>query len=188
MNATPGNYVGRIQEHGTETSKNGLPLIWFRIGLVAKLGDDGEPVPVDITEPALCRVYLAGGDEEKTQTAIRMARQALRLCGFDPDAREVSDLDDVPTLLAGNEVPVRVSEREYNGRFYTNYDIALPRSGVGKDRAKSLTSALRAAKANDEAPVSAPSKAAPAAGGNRSVKATDPVKPPLDPNYDDIPF
>jgi len=161
--ALPGQYVGRIVEHGTDTNKNGLPLIAIQVALVARM--DGDKREAFDGETIYCNIYLAGKTEEKTETAVRMARQTLRLCGFDPDARGIEDLDDAPTLLAGNEIPVRVSENEWNGKFFTNYDIALPR-GIAKSEAKSLTESLRAAKGKDESPVvvrKSPAPAAPAA-------------------------
>lgn len=167
MSIEPGNYVGKIVEHGTDTSQSGLPFVWFDVKV------QGQTVK--------SRVYLEGKTPEKTETAIRMARQILRLCGFDPDQRQLSDLDDVPTLLAGNEVPIRVTEREYQGKFYPNYDIALP-SGVSKKQAESLTDRLRAAKHKDEEPMTASAAPAattkPAAAGSR-FNADAP---------DDIPF
>lgn len=171
-----GNYTGTIDEHGTDTSSSGLPFIWFDVEIVDESG---------FGVVGRCKAFLGGRDEDKTKTAIRMARATLRLCGFDPDTQDVTALDENPHLLKGNKIPVRVSQKEYQGKFYDNYDIALPR-GVDKKQASALTSALRAAKSKDETPMSAPAKApAPPAGGNRVVKATDPLGGTFD---DGIPF
>lgn len=167
--AMPGNYIGKIVGHGTDT-RNGLALVNLEVHLIAQMDDAGTPRAFN-GEVVYCRIYLEGKTEEKSATALRMARQTLRLCGFDPDARPLSDIDDAPRLLFGNEVPVRVSENESNGKFYTNYDIAAPR-GVPKDTAKTLTDRLRAAKAKDEPPMKAP-PATPAATGNQRFTAED---------------
>lgn len=140
MKIEPGDYVGKITGIGTDTTQSGLAYVFVTVRL-----------PVQ-DEPVLCRIFLEGKSEEKTETAVRMARQTLRLCGFDVDARPISDLDDAPECVIGNDVPVRVTENESNGKWYTNYDIALPR-GVSKEAAKSLTDRLRAAKSKGEAPL-----------------------------------
>lgn len=189
MSIPVGDYVGRIVEHGT-TERNGKPWIWFQIDLVLKRDEKGNPEPFHTEELITCRQCLEGGDEEKTQTCLRMARATLKLCGFDPDARELSDLDANPRWLAGNEVPVRVSERESNGRFYTNYDIAVPRATVGGTRAKSLTQGLRSVKSKDEAPMSvkttpAPFESKPVASPSEQKKA---AQAEAFPGEFDIPF
>ena len=160
----PGNYTGKIVGHGTD-ERNGLAFVWFYV----KIGT--EP---DVT----CRVYLEGRDEEKSSTALRMARQTLRICGFDPDLRPLGDLDEVPDLLAGNEVPVRVSEKENNGKFYTNYDIALPR-GMAKSKDEAPVPASKPVDWTKNAPPSEAAKPKPAAA----------PKPGFGPgDFDDIPF
>jgi len=182
-----GDYVGRIVEHGT-TERNGKPWIWFQIDLVLKRDDKGDPEPFHSEELITCRQCLEGGDEEKTQTCLRMARATLKLCGFDPDARELSDLDANPRWLAGNEVPVRVSERESNGRFYTNYDIAVPRATVGGTRAKSLTQGLRAVKSKGE-PDMKPMPNKPAfSGPPASLEEQKKAVAQGGVGFDDIPF
>jgi len=183
----PGNYIGEILSHGTDTTGTGIPLVFVEVRLVAML--DGErriPItPADV----MCRGMLAGGTPEKSETAIRMTRAMLKLCGFDIDARDLNDLDAAPTYLKGVEVPVRVSEREYNGKFYPNYDIAPPR-GVSKDRAKSLTEMLRAAKSKDEPPVTAAAKpSTPDVGVPEDPAARAALREKLKgPSFDDIPF
>lgn len=170
MNA--GDYRGTIVGHGTDTSQSGLPFVWFDVDLTdAETGK---------RETCRCKCYLEGSTAEKTETAIRMARQTLRLAGFDPDQRGIGDLDSEPTLLHGNEVPVSVSFREFNGKLYPNYDLREPR-GVSKDRAAALTDRLRAAKAKDEKPVAA---AAPSSKPKPTPAPAAAGQPP----FDDIPF
>lgn len=176
-----GNYRGTIVGHGTDTNSNGLPLVFFHVSI--RNPNTGED------EQVTCRSFLAGRgetDEEtdrKTKTALRMTRQALKLCGFDPDVRELRDLDEIDGLLAGVVVPVSV--RQKNG--YTNYDLILPR-GVTPSAASELTSALRSAKSKDEPPVSERPAAPTASAVPEAGAARAQLKEKLDAQFDDIPF
>ena len=176
MTTPTGNYIGRIIEHGSDVSNKGLPLLWFSVDLIFRLDDEGHPQVFHQEDAVTCRLYLEGGTEEKTETALRMARATLKLCGFDPDVRALSDLDSDPRLLARNEIPIRVSEREYNGRFFTNFDIAVPRGGIGKERGKTLTDRLRAMKSKDE----------PAMAEPKRSQATSPADAPQQFTEDDL--
>ena len=168
--ADDGNYSGAINGHGTDMSGTNKPLVWFDVAI---------PLPDGGAETVRCRSYLAGGDEQKTDTAIRMARATLKLCGFDPDVRGLCELDETPDLLVGNVVPVRISHREYQGRLVQNADIALPR-GVPKKVGDDLTARLRAAKSKDE-PTTSPKAAAGTESRSPSHGALPGATPPRTP-------
>lgn len=186
----PGVYEGRILEHGTEVSQSGLPFVWLK---VEALDHMGQP------EEGTCRIFLKGGTEEKTDTAVRMARQALRACGFDPDFADVGDLDLDQNLLKNNRIAVKIKETpNAKGGFYENWDIVIPREKVSSNDAKGLTSALRAAKSKDEAPMDPPPQppgttpvpAGALPGGARTINAADIGRAPINqgPPDDSIPF
>lgn len=189
-----GIYDGRIVNHGTDVSAKGLPFVFIDVEI-----DD--PEAPNFPVQGRCKMYLGGGDEQKTATAIRMARAGLKLCGFDPDTENLDVLDSDPLHLAGNVVPVKCSQKEFNGKVYDNYDIAIARSTMPPERSAELTNALRAAKSKDEAPVAPrrasssdpnPPKLPPSRGGGGSQYVTKDVAAKAPPtnqnNWDDIPF
>lgn len=163
-----GDQMGTIIEHGTDTSRSGLPLVWVSVRL-------------DSGEEGTANIFLASDKgEQQDTTAKRMARAALKLCGFDPDTQEVEDLGFAEKMLAGNRVPVSVSKSK-DGQ-YTNFNIQ-PARGIKPEQAKSLTAALRAVKSKDEPEVAKPSAPAPAKPNlGAPIAGVDEVK------FDDIPF
>lgn len=179
-----GDQTGEILAHGLDRM-NGLPFAWFRLIL-------GQ-------EEATAKVYLASDKgEAKDATAKRMARQTLRLCGFDIDGRDLDDLDVEPACLLGNHVPVCVSKSP-DGRW-TNVDIREPR-GVRPEQAKSLTASLRSLKSKDEKPMAAtpvttPSEPyVPSSGGSsmtlsesEAARAKLALENEKDRTFDDVPF
>lgn len=84
-----------------------------------------------------------------TPKAMGIARAQLKKCGFDIDARLLTDLEDNRALLAGNIVPVEVEE--YKGKLQVRI---LAREPIKRDRFDALTESLRAAKQLGEEPVS----------------------------------
>lgn len=84
-----------------------------------------------------------------TPKAMGIARAQLKKCGFDIDARLLTDLEDDQTLLAGNIVPVEVEE--YKGKLQVRI---LAREPIKRERFSALTESLRAAKQSGEEPVS----------------------------------
>lgn len=168
MSLSPGNYRGTIVSHGLDTY-NGTPLMFFNVTI--RNPNTGYDEDVRIRFNLASTAQDPAEKAKKTATALRMARQILKVCGFDPDVRPLSDLEDVEDLLRGVEVPVSVRQ---NGQ-YTNYDIILPR-GVTKGAAADLTSQLRAAKANEEPPVAT----RPQRSASGATQGSVPV--------DDIPF
>lgn len=180
---TPGDYEGVIVEHGTEIAFGTYPAVWFDVKI-----DTGE-----IVETVHCRFLMAGKTEEKTATAIRMARAGLKLCGFDPDKNDIEMLDLQPMMLRGTKVPVRAVENERSGKFYMNFDIALPRA-LDSGQTRKLTDLLRKAKSKDEPETTAPVKVALAPKPEEFPKETidkaraEGVKPMTQAEFDDIPF
>ncbi len=172
MSLKLGDFKGEILGHGTDTSQTGLPFVWVRVKI------RGQP---EADEEQYARLMLASDNgEEKTRTCIRMTRAALKLCGFDIDTRDLSELDNEPGVLVGNEVPISVSQ---SGK-YTNVNIQNPR-GVTKEQARSITEQLRAARGKDEKPLPPPQPAGTSPGPDLSqyrVKPQDLVAP------DDVPF
>lgn len=93
--------------------------------------------------------------------SMGIARQSLKLCGFDCDKESLVVLAENAERLAGNEVDLMVEE--YNGKIRAQ--VAL-NSAPSKKRLDELTSMLRAVKKADRAepdtvPAGAPDEAPP---------------------------
>lgn len=92
-----------------------------------------------------------------TEKAAGVARAQLRVCGFDVDKLDTWELQENPSLLAGNLIPVEIEE--YNNKIQAR----IPTSDApGKKAVASMTAALRKAKRDGEPPVSAQKSAASA--------------------------
>lgn len=91
--------------------------------------------------------YL-GGTSEK---AIAIMRKSLKAMGFDVDKRDLSELQENPSLLDGNEVIAVVEENVWNGRTTNQiaWINAIPKKAPPAALSR-LTAALRNAK-NDNA-------------------------------------
>lgn len=185
-----GTYEGKIVNHGTDITGSGLPFIWFDV-------DVDDPEAPGYPVQGRFKLFLGGKSDEKTATAIRMARAGLKLCGFDPDTQGIDVLDTDPTLLMGNVVPIKCSQNEYQGKVYDNFDLVIHKGGLPPDRAASLTNALRSAKTKDEAPAAPPRRGSdpnppklpPSSGGGGSGYASRPASPSKPAQtFDDIPF
>lgn len=85
-----------------------------------------------------------------TEKSKGMARAALKKCGFDPDEQDVWDLDDRPTLLAGNKVQVDVFDDDYNGKTRRKAEIVIERQRPDVNKMKKATMLLREAKSADD--------------------------------------
>lgn len=182
-----GDQEGEIIAHGTDTNpRSGIPYVWVTIRL-------------DSGDEETARISLASDkDPDSDATTKRMARQALRLCGFDVDVADLDMLDHDQHLLVGNRVPVNVSKSK-DGK-YTNVNIQR-RRGMEKDEKKKLTDLLRAHKSKDEErfpppqpPGTTPVPQGAFPGGARTIDAKDiPTsgkRDPLEgmPAPDDVPF
>ncbi|MFY9341200.1 MAG: hypothetical protein WAT39_01840 [Planctomycetota bacterium] len=117
--ASPGPHKGIILSHRTRTLGDKLA-----VSLTCEVG----------TEKVEAIVFV-------TEKAMGMARRALKLCGFNVDEHDMSEIDDVPDLLAGNEIPL-VAEF-YNGKLQWKVDID---SRADKATLADVTQKLRAAK------------------------------------------
>lgn len=143
----PGNHVGTIRRHTLEEiGTKGTPGLVVEVEL-----DDGNTVrPV---------IWM-------TEASMRMARQQLRLCGFDPDTEDLSSIagplsDNLPAEAAyslyGRRVPVRVF---FDDRNKLKAEIASPKKDRADESAVArLQDALRGAAS---AARSAPKEPAPA--------------------------
>lgn len=79
-----------------------------------------------------------------TEKAMRMARIALRACGFDVDKEDLNYLALQPTRLAGRKVTIKT--REYKGRVQAEIVLDAPPTD---ERMAELQKALRAAGESD---------------------------------------
>lgn len=108
-----------------------------------------------------------------SEKAMGIARAALKICGFDCDARELTELDQDTTLLAGQRFTASVED--YRGR---NSIGVLLRSKPTTGRLAAMSDALRQAKKSENGSAGAPYVPA----------ATQPVPGATFPKDDDIPF
>jgi hypothetical protein len=96
------------------------------------------------------RVDTASGDDCEvtifiTEKSANIARRQLKIAGFDVDARELSELDEHPGLLAGRAVPLKVEE--YRGKMQVQ--IAIDGGAGSADDLRSATALLRSAKKSE---------------------------------------
>lgn len=115
-----GPHKGKIVSHRTQEMNDKVIVI---VSCVVQSG-----------EAADARIYI-------TEKSYGMARRALKMCGFDIDKQNLSELDIKPDLLAGNYVPLIVSE--YNGKTTVGIDLDSRASAAKLD---DLTKKLRAVK------------------------------------------
>lgn len=119
----PGLYLCRVTEHGFETSKNGNPMIVFRmlpeyvIRTVA--GFDGElkeeSTPTDQQWSRTSRLVIVPDN----QNSIDFAMAKLRYAGFDGERFEELNLD-------GAVVRFLCEHKPFEGRLYENWSLPLP--------------------------------------------------------------
>lgn len=80
-----------------------------------------------------------------TEKSMGMARRALKLCGFDPDANSLEALEHNSRLLSGVRIPlVDVEVNDYGVRGSVSFD-----QKVDMGLLRSITSSLRSAKKTD---------------------------------------
>lgn len=96
------------------------------------------------------RIYL-------TDASMGIARNRLKVMGFDVDARSVQELQDNPILLAGHEVELLVTQ---NGSYMNVEKISAPRKPKEASFISQLDKALRDAKGKKK-DASAPAGAFP---------------------------
>lgn len=90
-----------------------------------------------------------------TEKSMPIARQQLRICGFDPDAMDLQLLMENPRLLAGKPIPVEIEEYKNRAQW------RIPTSSApNKKRVSVLAQQLRAAKKDGEDPIAAVNAAA----------------------------
>ena len=80
-----------------------------------------------------------------TPKSMGMARQSLKMCGFDVDKREISELDVDRKTLEGNRVAIYIDE--YNGKPQVRIDTS---AAPAKSVMAQITQALREAKKSDD--------------------------------------
>lgn len=116
-----GDYKASIISHGLATTPGGSEYIAIRLGV------EGEEI--------VAKIWL-------TEKSYGMARRQLKMCGFDIDAMDLSELHANKELLAGNVVPIEVKDEGKYG-LQANIATATP---VSKDRMGAITARLRSAK------------------------------------------
>lgn len=94
-------------------------------------------------EKVYSKVYI-------TEKSYGIARARLKKAGFDVDTQELSDIEADPSLLAGNEVLVDVTEEEYNGKPVTRCEIVTDRPKVDKGILSRATEGLRSIKRHED--------------------------------------
>jgi len=124
-----GRQQGEIQDHGLQSlGKNNTPCVMVKV----QIDGDYLDVPIWLTDKS------AG-----------IARQQLKMCGFDVDSRKLTELESNPTLLSGNVVPVDVEQKG----DYMQGSFPLPRKAdetLDAAKIQNLENALRNAKHRDE--------------------------------------
>jgi hypothetical protein len=133
--AMEGVQQGTIVEHSVYTKDNGTVDVNIKMALV-----DNSTINVHVNI---------------TEKSKRMARAALKKCGFNPDTQDVWDLDEKPTLLNGNEVQIDVFMDEYppgSGKRKLKAEIVLERQKPDANTMKKATTLLRDAKSKDDEP------------------------------------
>jgi len=115
-----GSYVARVEEQAFETSKNGKPMIVFRVRPTARVFNEGfdneEHHPVDGKWDRTIRVVISPDNADSMDYALRK----LRYAGFMGERFE--DLN-----LVGADVRCYVKEDKYDGKDVEQWDLALPR-------------------------------------------------------------
>ena len=72
-----------------------------------------------------------------TEKSLGIARASLKACGFNIDTTDLSALDQFPSPIEGNEVPIYVED--YNGKLRANVELnRKPEPGTLADLTKSL--------------------------------------------------
>lgn len=92
------------------------------------------------SEPISARIYL-------TPKALPMARAQLKRCGFDIDTRDLNELWDNKSALAGRLIDVEIED--FKGRLQAK---VLAHPPADSKRLTELTKQLRSAKQTDERP------------------------------------
>lgn len=80
-----------------------------------------------------------------TPKSMGMARQALHVCGFDVDKRDLFELDANHLALEGNRIPIRIEEYKGKPQIRIDTDAAPPKSIMA-----ALTKGLRDAKGSND--------------------------------------
>lgn len=166
-----GLYEGVITDNDVR-ARNGKDYIHIGVEV-----DDG----YGKKESHIVKVWLT------TDKAKQMARKSLKMCGFDIDNNDIELLQDDRKFLAGNSVPIEISENPPYGK---QANIALgDDKPVEKPRLTSLTHSLRSLKSDKEPPVNT----APKSNYGQSVSGKSNSKPPVSKSVtgqeeDSIPF
>lgn len=125
----PGTHVARVLEHSIKISEN---TGTWSVYVLFELEDSKEKI---------------GGYVWLTDKAMGIARKSLKAIGFDPDAQNISVLDDDPVLLAGNRCQLDIAEETYKDETSMKVKwinpIPKPKSKKSMDQ---FTTALRNAK------------------------------------------
>lgn len=125
-----GKYTATILENSIATSNGGSTYV----GLLVKIGEDMTDIKIYLTPKAIKSGFSQ--------------RQLLK-CGFDCDKQNLADLEDNPKKLAGIEIPVTISENEYNGR--TELQCSVNLGNTEKSEIQKLQDFLRKPRAKSKA-------------------------------------
>lgn len=128
----PGTYDGAVVRTSLGATRGGTSYAAIRV----QPTDNGTPL-----EEIVATIWL-------TEKSMKMARAALKKCGFDPDTKSLRELQDHPHALANNPVQIEVEEDD-RGQIRAN--IALGK--MTDSKIEELTEAIRRAKKDGESPV-----------------------------------
>ena len=144
----PGIYNATIINNGMAATPGGSEYVALRCAF-DELDENGDSVVM------VAKVWL-------TEKSMGIARGQLRLCGFDCDTQDIEELNLNPDLLRNVRIKLDVQDKPKYGlqaSVFMGQDI-------GRDRMARITSALRAAKKNDEPDVAVPGESAIAPSGD----------------------
>lgn len=123
-------HVGTIVWHGLGESATGTPFL--RVDL-----------NVDGVGSKTTYVYLS-------EKALGMAKDRLRVCGFDFDHRDLGELEIDHELLAGNQVTVEIKQETYQNKPRERVEIVTDSRPVSAAKLAHVQSLLRGEGADDE--------------------------------------
>lgn len=86
-----------------------------------------------------------------SEKSLQITRKSLKAIGFDVDSRDIGELQDNQTLLAGAKVKVTVEEQEYKGQVSNRITwVNAIKKPAAKAALSALTSKLRTVKKSND--------------------------------------